>query len=209
MVYVAIVAGLLLFKVGPERGLPLFETPDPPVTIAGRDVAPHLIGALTDEYARVRPNVEVSFRSGGTIEAIEDLLNRRAGVALLGRPMTEEEIEIVAAAGESVLTYPIALGAIAVVASQANPIDRVTIDELRDLLTDGQPARTAAGERPVLVHLTHPNFGLWPELAAQLGLPVDPLPPAGWLASDLEVMRAVRENPSAIGIVSTLSLPSV
>jgi ABC-type phosphate transport system substrate-binding protein len=210
LVYIAVVAGLLLFKVGPELGLPLFvDTPDPPIIVAGRDVAPHLIGALTEEYERVRPSVQVDFREGGTIQAIEDLLNRRAEVALLGRPVSQEEIEIIAAAGDSIMTYPIALGAIAVIASNANPMERLTVDELRDLLTDGQPGRAAAGERPVLVHLAHPNLGLWPALAEQLGLPIEPAPPAGWLAGDLEVTRAVSENPSAIGIVSTLSLPSV
>lgn len=210
MVYIAVVAGLLLFKVGPELGLPLFvETPEPSVIVAGRDVAPHLMEALSEEYERIRPSVQVDFRDGGTIQAIEDVLNRRAEVALLGRPMTEEEIEIIAAAGDSLLTYPIALGAIAVIASEANPIERLTVDELRDLLTDGQPVRVAAGERPVLVHLAHPNLGLWPALAGQLGLPAEPAPPAGWLPSDLEVTRAVSENPLALGIVSTLSLPAV
>lgn len=207
-IYIAVVAGLLLFKVGPEAGLPLFvKTPERPIVVAGRELAPHLMDAIAVEYERIRP-AEIQFREGGTLQGIEDLLNGRAGVTLLGRPMTEEEVEIAAESGDSVLTYPIALGAIAVVASQANPIERLTIAELRDLLTEGQPARTSAGQAPVLVHLTDPNHGLWRPLADQLGMSPDVPPPAGWLASDLEVTQAVSRDPFAIGIVSTLSLPA-
>lgn len=210
LIYLAIVAGLLLFKVGPEVGLPLFvKSPEPPLTLAGRDLAPHLIGAISDEYQRIRPSVQIGFRSGGTIQGIEDLLNERAQVTLLNRPLTEEEYRVIAAVEESLLIYPIALGAIAVVASAADPIERLTVDELRDLLTKGQPKRVAAGQNQLLVYLADPNLGLWPVIADRLGLPEDPLPPVGWLASDLEVTQAVGMNPFTIGIVSTLSLPAV
>jgi phosphate transport system substrate-binding protein len=210
LIYVAIVAGLLLFKVGPDVGLPLFvKSPEPPLTLAGRDLAPHLIEAISDEYQRIRPSVQIGFRSGGTIQGIEDLLNERAQVTLLNRPLTDEEHEVIAAVEESLLIYPIALGAIAVVASNAHPIEQLTVDELRDLLTKGQPKRVAAGQNQLLVYLADPNLGLWSVVADRLGLPDDPLPPVGWLASDLEVTQAVARDASTIGIVSTLSLPAV
>ncbi|MBD3162114.1 MAG: hypothetical protein GF346_07380 [Candidatus Eisenbacteria bacterium] len=185
--------------------------PSPPLedhlVLSGLDLAPRLIPRVADVYRDLYPEHEIRIRPGGTRQALEDLLNRRANVAFLNRPLTAAEREIVRGVGDSALSFPIALGAIAVLARRDAPIDSLPIEDLRVWLAEKRAigSRFADGGE-VRFYAPDPNLGLWEAIREQLDLPPEVGEGVYWLASDRQVAQAVSKDPQGIGFASLLAL---
>jgi phosphate transport system substrate-binding protein len=212
-IYAAIVIALVGFRVVPglRSRLPgLRSAPsgvEKELVIAGSDTAPQLISAVTAFYRTLYPELQLSMRPGGTIEAIEDLLNRRADVAFLSRPLSASEDSVVRSVGDSLLLFPIALAGTIVLAPGSSGIDSLSVDDLRGLLT-GRWSGPAGLSNPSAwrVYVPDPRTGLWGAIARQLDLPDSVSPQVTWLRDEREVVRAVARDASAIGLVSSLAV---
>lgn len=213
-IYAAILACLLVFRLGPQllekvRRTQL-EKARPPklLVLAGLDLAPALIPRLAETYRSLYPEVQLRIQPGGMRQALEDLFNRRADVAFLNRPMTEEEAAVVRAAGDSALSFPIALGAIAVLASASAQIDSLTLEDLRIWIEGGRGREGPfAGGSAFHLYAADPNLGLWDALVEGLRLTGTAGSHVIWLADDTEVAAAVSRDPVALGVASLLALP--
>jgi ABC-type phosphate transport system substrate-binding protein len=208
-IYGVVILGLLIFRILPNlrsqmEGLRGEEKPSNRLTLAGLDLAPVLIPRLADTYQRLYPEQDLRLLTGGTRQALEDLFNRRADVAFLSRPLTTEEEEIIRSIGDTALTFPIALGAIALLTSSNSPIDSIPVDQLRQWLVNDQTG--GAGERPSRIYGPDPNLGLWNALGQQLELPESAGTEVVWLADDQQVVEAVRNDPESVGFASLLAL---
>ncbi|MGQ0722911.1 MAG: PstS family phosphate ABC transporter substrate-binding protein [Candidatus Eiseniibacteriota bacterium] len=206
-IYTTAALALLLFRVVPglRPDLPkpqLFSPVDTTLVVSGTSLAPDLVARLVEQYRREYPDVEVTARPGGTTHALEDLLNGRADVAFLGRPPTDHEARIIRERGDSVLTFPIALGGVAVLAGTPSAFESLSLEDLRRVLA-GHPGPLD----PERLYVPDPNRGLWTSVLSQLGLPE--AVPAGlhWVESEDDVLAAVAADPSSIGLASTLALP--
>jgi phosphate transport system substrate-binding protein len=213
-IYGAVILGLLGFRVGPQllRSLRGSQTdqrrPENLLVLAGLDLAPALIPKLAETYRSLYPEIELRIQPGGTRQALEDLFNRRADIAFLSRPMTREETEIVRAAGDTALSFPIALGGIAILAPETAPVDSLTLQVLRSWIQAGRAegGRFADGDTFHL-YAADPNLGLWDALMEELDLSEAGVRSVTWLASDSEVATAVSHDPIALGVASILALP--
>jgi phosphate transport system substrate-binding protein len=206
-IYAAVVLALLLFRVvpglRPDVAKPqLFAPVDTTLVISGTSLAPDLVARLVEQYRKEYPNVEVTSRPGGTTHALEDLLNGVADVALLGRPPTDHEAKIIRDRGDSVVTFPIALGGVAVLAGASSPFETMTLDDLRRVLA-GRPGALD----PERLYAPDPNRGLWTSVLSQLGLPEAVPTSLHWAANEDDVVAAVAGDPASIGLGSTLVLP--
>ncbi len=204
-IYATIVLGLVAFRVVPSlrsksASLPVFPVADRSIVVTGTGLAPDLIMRLLEEYRTEYPDVEIAAREGGTTQALEDPVNRRADVAFLAREPKAEEARVIHDRGDSVETFAVALGGIAIVAGEASPQGPLDIPTLRRILRgEAEPVRLVVPE---------PNRGLWDALALQLELAPDMVPAnVSWVASEIEVLDAVAGDRSALGIASTLALP--
>jgi phosphate transport system substrate-binding protein len=203
-VYAAVVLGILVFRVMPslrsKAPVLTFPSADRSLVITGAGLAPELVARLADEYRAEYPAVEITTHAGGTTQALEDLVNRRADVAFLAREPKPEEAKLIRDHGDSVETYPVALGGIAIVAGSASPQGPLDGEGLRRiLLGEAEPRRLIVPD---------PNRGLWDALAQRLELAPGALPAnVTWVASETEVLEAVAGDRSALGIASTLALP--
>lgn len=210
-IYLAVVAALLGFRGVPAIREFLAERQPRDsgnvLTLAGLDQAPVLIPRIVDAYRRLYPEIEFRIHGGGTRQALEELFNRRADVAFTTRLMTEEETAIVRGIGDTALSFPIALGGIAVVAAHGAPFQAIPASRLRLALTGGPADLGSGGEKVERLYAADPNLGLWTALAHQLEIPEEPVLPVTWLAGDKEVIQAVSADRRAIGFASTLSLP--
>lgn len=176
----------------PEQGL---------LVVAGTATAPDLSDRLLDQYRRKYPTLSLRVLEGNAAEALQDVLEGKAQIALLAREPDADERRIVRAHGDSVSTYPVALGGIGVVAATGAPFDSIRFEDLRGLIA-GAPSPVGA-ER---IYAPEPNRGLWGVLRDRLGI-ADALPPAvHWVADDEAVVEVVTGDPTAVGIVSTLAL---
>jgi ABC-type phosphate transport system substrate-binding protein len=199
-IYTAIVVLLLVFRVVPslrEKAppLPAFAQTDTTLDIAGTSLAPELVGRMSAEYVAEYPNVTLSPREGGTTQALEDLVNGHADVAFLAREPNEAESRVIRDRGDSVSTFAVAIGGIAVVASEASDQGPMTVEELRSILRGDVRRRVIATDR---------NRGIWDVVAIQLGLDAGAVPDhVQWVVDERSVLEAIsgdrstREHPRA------------
>jgi ABC-type phosphate transport system substrate-binding protein len=208
-VYAAVIGALLYFRVLPSRlprvtSLPTFGTVDTTLVLAGTSTAPGLVDRAVEEFGSDFPRVVIERRQGGTRHGLEDLVNGLADVVFLSRLPTPAESEVLASRGDSVATYPVALGGIAVVVGETSALDNLSLDDLRRLL--GPDGADEGG--PLRAYVPDPNLGLWDALAAQLGLPGDVPESVRLMAGEKEVLEAVSLDPRGVGFASTLVLPA-
>lgn len=207
-IYVSVIVVLLSLRVVPglvDRWKASEKARSAPktLTLAGIDLAPTLIPRIVDAYRVLYPQIQFRLLPGGTRQSLEDLFNLRADVAFTSRPMTAEELRIVHSIGDSALSFPIALGGIAVLGTAGAEPDSLSIDELRAIL-----AGDSGSLRPSHLYAADPNLGLWTALTGQLGLPDSTGAEVSWMATDFEVIQAVGADRGAMGFVSTLALPA-
>jgi phosphate transport system substrate-binding protein len=178
---------------------PEFPAVDTTLELSGKSLAPELIGRLVEEYRNDYPEVQVESHEGGTTKALEDLVNRKVDAAFLSRLPNEDETAVIRDVGDSVMTYPIALGGIAVIAGNASTVDSLSLDDLR---------RAVRGEGPwTKLYAPDPNRGLWDAMTGQLGETAAAPAQVQWVPNEHDVVAAVASDPGALGFASTLALP--
>lgn len=205
-IYAAVVVALLYLRVVPGlRGRAprnLFKPVDSTLTIAGSALAPELMNTLIGHYAEMYPQTQFELRGGTTRQALQDLVNGEVDVAVLCRQPSATEMVAIRAAGDSTLTFPVALGAMAVFAAPASGLDSLSINQLQALVS----ASAGAPAGIQRVYVAEPNTGLWDALAAGLGLPDSTSAGVVWLESDSAVVEAAARDLQSIGVASTLAV---
>jgi phosphate transport system substrate-binding protein len=214
LLYGVVVLVLLLFRVFPalHHGVGILSpgslSRSTSLVIAGTDNAPDLVPRLVAEYHRLYPKIGLRTTPGGTNRALEDLVNGKADVAFLSRPLNQRENRMVRALGDTVLAFPVATAGIMLLVAKDSPVESVSVDDLRDLIIGKRAAWTGSGgESVVRLYAPDPDLGLWPALLSQLSLPDSAPANVVWLASEREVARAVVRDHSAFGLASTLTPP--
>jgi phosphate transport system substrate-binding protein len=212
--YALAVVALLVFRLIPSlRSRAPGHLPatgaEKSLTVAGLDTAPDLIPRLTGFYQSLYPKLRIETRPGGTIRAVEDLLNKRADVAFLNRPLSAAEDSVVRAVRDSLLIFPVALSGTLVLASEAAPIESLSVAALRRVMAGGRPSGLGLpGSGPVRVFVPDPAQGLWGALVGQLGISDTAAANVTWVTDDRAVVGAVAGDNGAIGLVSSLALDS-
>jgi ABC-type phosphate transport system substrate-binding protein len=205
-IYVAVVAVLYVVRGEPDWravGRLLGGARDGPaeLIVAGSDLAPRLIPPLLDHYRRDYPDLTVNLTGGGTNQALEDLLNRRADVAFLLRPPTaEEQAQLRAVDGDTAVVVAIAIGGLAVVTAAGADSSALDLAAVRRLLATGI---IGGCER---LYAPDPNDGLWDAARLRLEGPKVPGDAVVFLADAAAVVGAVTQDVGACGLVSTLTV---
>lgn len=208
-VYIAVLAALFLLRgpLGVERLLP--HAPEETdsarsLTVAGVDLAPDLLPRLLAAYGREYPGLDIRTSGGGTAQALEALINRRADVALLSRPPSGDEQALFRSAdGDTALWFTIALGGIVLLTRADGPAESLSVADLHALAAGTEPARFDH------LYVPDPNLGLWDALRARLGM-LDGETPARvvFLPSESDVVAATAADPRGAGLASTFTLPA-
>lgn len=191
--------------------------PDPKnsLVLSGLAVAPVLIPRLTNEYRSLYPSLDLRIHGGGSLQALEDLANREADLAVLNRlPTREEQAKIASVLRDSVESFAVALGGIAVLGAEQGGLDSLRVSDIRAWIRGEIPGDQPSGEPPgdwtegpTHLYVPDPNNGIWAALTSLLGLPEDQPSNLIWLADEREVARAVAADVGSIGLASTLALP--
>lgn len=109
--------------------------PKDSIQIKGSDTMVNLIQAWTEAFMEINPNAFIAVTGGGSGTGIASLISGTTDIAVCSREMTEKEISM--AKGKNVNPYKIitAMDGITVAVNPANPVKKLTIEEIADIFT--------------------------------------------------------------------------
>jgi ABC-type phosphate transport system substrate-binding protein len=214
IIYAVVAVGIFIYRndIDWSRLTTAFqgrEQGEPTLVLAGRNLAPDLVDILVNHYRRDYPELDIQTLPGGTNQALEDLVNRRADVAFLSRPPMPAEQDLFRQVdGDTAIVEPVGLGGILILAGSDTILKDsqvMTVEHLGGLMagdTQGFCDRFYAAD---------PNLGYWAAAARLTGRVSDPVDEAAviYLANDREVARAVANDGRAMGMVVSFDLPAI
>ncbi|HEX2060320.1 MAG TPA: PstS family phosphate ABC transporter substrate-binding protein [Thermoanaerobaculia bacterium] len=105
-----------------------------PLTIKGSDTMVILGQRLAEEYMKASPGTVVQVNGGGSGTGIAALINGTVDLAQASRPMKDDEkAKVKQARGADVVETAIALDALAVFVNTANPVQNLTVAQVKDI----------------------------------------------------------------------------
>jgi phosphate transport system substrate-binding protein len=105
-----------------------------PLTIKGSDTMVILTQRLAEEYMKAHPGEVVQVNGGGSGTGIAALINGSIDLAMASRPMKDDEKQQAAKSrGSEVTEHAVALDALGVFVNSANPVQHLTIAQVRDI----------------------------------------------------------------------------
>jgi len=105
-----------------------------PLTIKGSDTMVILGQRLAEEYMKASPGTVVQVNGGGSGTGIAALINGTVDLAQASRAMKEDEKQKAAQArGAEIVEEAVALDALGVFVHQTNPVQHLTIAQIRDI----------------------------------------------------------------------------
>lgn len=103
------------------------------LSVKGSDTMVNLSQKWAEAYMKKYPNASVQVTGGGSGTGIAALLNGTMDIANASRELKQKEYEKAKELGITPKEYKVALDGIAVIVHPSNPINELTIDQLRDL----------------------------------------------------------------------------
>ncbi|HER19720.1 MAG TPA: phosphate ABC transporter substrate-binding protein [Chromatiales bacterium] len=103
----------------------------------GSDTLVNVAQAWAETYQTVHPNVVVAVSGGGSGTGIAAVINGTVDIANSSREIEPEEIALAEKNGQHPLQHVVGYDALAIFLHADNPIDEMTIQQLKDIYVDG------------------------------------------------------------------------
>jgi phosphate transport system substrate-binding protein len=95
----------------------------------------HLCSNWAETFMKGRPEVEVSVTGGGSGTGIAALINGTTDICAASRKMKEKERKLAAERGKEPTEFVVARDGIAVVVHPENPVEELTLEQLKKIFT--------------------------------------------------------------------------
>jgi phosphate transport system substrate-binding protein len=177
------------------------------IQIKGSDTMVNLGQAWAEEFMKVNPNVSVAVTGGGSGTGIAALLSNTCDIAELSRELKPEEIEMARQKGFEPKQITVALDGLAVVVHPANPLSKLTMDQLAAIFSGSVTNWKDVGgsDLPIVVLSREVNSGThvyFKEHVLRRGRKesqVEFAANALMLSSSQAIADEVAQNPGAVG----------
>lgn len=103
----------------------------------GSDTLLEVAGALAEKYAKIQPEVPISVAGGGSGVGVAALIANDCEIANCSRPLKEKEIANAKKNGVEPVQHTIGYDGIAVFVHKDNPIQSLTMEQLKAIFGDG------------------------------------------------------------------------
>jgi phosphate transport system substrate-binding protein len=157
-----------------------------------------------ETFMRLYPNAHVDLQSGTSQDAIAALFGARAQLAVITRELLPEERRAAVQGKLEVEGYPFARDAAVLLVRPDNPVQNLTVEDVRDIyLGKVHDWSELGGRHEAIVPIVPPATSDLMAFFVQKVMDGDPIAARSiTAASDSEVVRAVLARPGAIGITT-------
>ena len=107
------------------------------ITNLGSDTLLEVAGALSEKYMTTNPDISISVSGGGSGVGISQLIAGDVDLANTSRPLKDKEIESARKRGNEPIEHIVGYDGIAIFVHKDNPIESVSIAQLKALFGDG------------------------------------------------------------------------
>src|SRR5258708_5226469 len=189
-----------------DRGVEESLTSGSIVVAAEPEVVP-LVRATARAFQASYPDASIRIVARSSRDAMGDVFANRADLAVVGREIEQVERQAATEARIDMEAYRWAWDGVAAVVHPSNPVNQLSLDDLRGVLT-GKITRwndLGGADRRIVPVLESPTWSLTQFVARALVSADDTLGAAVLAADDSAVLVAVARQPSALGFVSQSS----
>lgn len=176
--------------------------PDRPLTIKGSDTMVILGQRIAEEYMRTQAGAVVQVNGGGSGTGIAALINGTVDLAMSSRPMKPAERENVKRTRNAeVVEVPIALDALAVFVHTSNPVQSLTVDQLKQIYQGKITNWSAVGgpDAVIILYGRENSSGTYEYFRDHVLGGEDFAPRVQTLQGTAAVINAVAKDPTGIG----------
>lgn len=132
------------------------------IQIKGSDTMVNLGQAWAEEFMAEHPETSIAVTGGGSGTGIAALINGTATLAQSSREMKpEEKTNVLKSTGKEVKEFKVGMDALAIIVNPANPISKLSIEQLSDIFTSKIKNWKGVGgvDEPMLVLSRERNSG--------------------------------------------------
>ena len=173
----------------------------------GSDTIVNLALAWAERYQKIHPEIRISVTGGGSGTGIAALINGTVDIANASRQIKPEEVQAAQANGVDPVEFVIARDAIAVVVNPANPVGRLSLQQISDIYSGkiNNWLEVGGEDRPIVRLSRETNSGThvyFLEEVLRLGRKNDKTlfsRDTLLLPSSEGITAEIRDNPNAIG----------
>ncbi len=123
------------------------------LTIKGSDTMVHLVSQWAEEFMKKVPTADLSVTGGGSGTGIAALLNNTTDICAASRSIKKKEISLAAQKNIHPTEFKVAMDGIALVVNPANPINQLTLEQVKKIFTGTVSNWQQVGgpDQPILV----------------------------------------------------------
>jgi phosphate transport system substrate-binding protein len=172
------------------------------IHVKGSDTMFKLVTALAEVYQSKSPDRQVIVTGGGSEFGVEAVIAGQCEIANVSRVMKTHEVAEVMSRGLSLSRIVIAMDGLVVIVNERNPVEKMTIEELRQIYEGEIENWQQIGGRDLPVSLYSRNdmsgtFGFFTEEVRIDGY----APSLQKLSSTEEIVKEVKNDEAGIGYV--------
>jgi len=172
------------------------------LTLQGSTTILPIAQAAAEAYMEKHPDADIMVRGGGSGTGIAALIDGATDIANSSRPMKTKEMKQAREKGVNPVGTVIALDGIAVIVHKSNPINDITIDDLKKIYTGKMTNWSNLGGKGKIVVVSRDAASGTFEVFNEKVLTGAKLTESALMqASNLEVARTVEQTPGGIGYV--------
>jgi phosphate transport system substrate-binding protein len=171
------------------------------VTVKGSDTLVRLGQRWAEEYMKTHKGAVIQVSGGGSGTGIAALLNGSTDICEASRDMQPKEYQMASDKGIKPYRVAVALDGIAVFLNKSNPVNALTIAQLKDIYTGKITNWKEVGgtDARIILYSRENNSGTYAFFKEHVMKSMDYAPQAQNLPGTASVVNAISKDPNGIG----------
>lgn len=172
------------------------------VTLKGSDTMVIMNAKLAERFMKKNPGTMIQVTGGGSGVGLAALINGTTEIAASSRPIRTSEINSLKSRFASMgVGIPVARDGLAIYVHSSNPVQELTLGQIRDIYTGRITNWKAVGgsDQPIIIYSRENSSGTYVYFREVVLLNKDFSPRAQTLQGTAAVVNAVSKDPNGIG----------